>query len=339
VRILIIGGTGLISTGITRLMLARGDDVTLYNRGVTRAEIPDGARTIVGDRKDYPAFERQIGEAGRFDCVIDMVCFRPDEAASLIRATAGRAGHVILCSTIDVYTKPAPSYPIREDAPRRPDPKFQYAYDKAICENLLLEAEVRGDFPLTIIRPAYTYGEGRGLLHTFGGSTTVLDRIRKGLPVIVHGDGQSLWGSCHRDDVAPAFVNAAANPVAYGKQYHVTGEEWLTWNQHIAGIAEAMGVPAPELVHIPTDLLAQALPEQAHWCDINFQYDNIFDNTAARADLGFRYTIPWVEGARRAIAWLDARDGIQPYQSDPWMDHLIAAWKHASAAMTSAMRS
>ncbi len=330
-RTLIIGGTGLISTAITRLMLARGDDVTLYNRGVTQADIPVGAQAIVGDRKDYAAFERQIQDAGHYDCVIDMVCFHPDEAASLARATAGHTRHLIFCSTVDVYTKPAPGYPIREDAPRQPDPKFQYAYDKAICENTLLEAEARGDFPLTIIRPAYTYGEGRGLLHTFGGSTTVLDRIRKGLPVIVHGDGQALWGSCHRDDVAPTFVNAAANPAAYGRQYHVTGEEWLTWNQHIAGIAEAMGVPTPELIHIPTDLLAQALPEQAHWTDINFQYDNIFDNAAAHADLGFRYTIPWVEGARRVIAWLDAHDGFEPYQSAPWMDRLIAAWRRASA--------
>ncbi len=332
-KTLIIGGTGLISTAITRFMLERGDDVTLYNRGVTQADIPDGARTITGNRKDYATFERQVHDAGAFDCTIDMVCFQPDEAASLVRATAGYTGHLIFCSTVDVYTKPAPDYPIREDAPRQPDPKFQYAYDKAICENTLLAAEARGDFPLTIIRPAYTYGEGRGLLHTFRGSTTVLDRIRKGLPIVVHGDGQSLWSSCHRDDVARAFVNAAANPVAYGKQYHVTGEEWLTWNQYFAGIAAAMGVPTPELVHIPTDLLARALPEQAHWCDINFQYDNIFDNAAARADLGFRYTIPWVEGARRVVAWLDAHDGIEPYQSDPWIDRLIAAWERAGAGL------
>jgi nucleoside-diphosphate-sugar epimerase len=333
-KLLIIGGTGLISTGITRFLLERGDDVMLYNRGVTHADIPQGARAITGNRKDFAAFERQLHAAGAFDCVIDMVCFEPDEATSLIRAVAGRAGHLIFCSTVDVYSKPAARYPIREDAPRRPDPIFPYAYNKAICENLLLEAEARGDFPLTIIRPAYTYGEGRGLLHTFRGRTSVLDRIRKGLPIVVHGDGQSLWASCHRDDVAHAFVNAAANPVAFGRQYHTAGEEWLTWNQYFAGIAEAMGVPTPELVHIPTDLLKEALPEQAHWCYVNFQYDNIFDNAAARADLDFRATIPWVEGARRVIAWLDAHDGIEPSAADPLQDRIIAAWRRHGAGMT-----
>jgi nucleoside-diphosphate-sugar epimerase len=332
-KTLIIGGTGLISTAITRLMLERGDDVTLYNRGVTQAYIPGGARIITGNRKDFPAFERQVEEAGCFDCVIDMVCFEPDEAASLILAVSGRTDHLIFCSTVDVYTKPAARYPIREDEPRHPDPGFSYAYNKALCENLLLDAEASGAFPLTIIRPAYTYGEGRGLLHAFRGRTTMLDRIRRGLPIVVHGDGQSLWVSCHRDDVARAFVAAADTPVARGRQYHVTGEEWLTWNQYFAGIAEAMGVPTPELVHIPTDLLAQALPVQAHWCDVNFQYDNIFDNAAAHADLGFRYTVPWVEGARRVIEWLDAHGGIEPAEADPLMDRIIAAWRRKSAAM------
>jgi nucleoside-diphosphate-sugar epimerase len=332
-KTLIIGGTGLISTAITRFMLERGDDITLYNRGLTRSDIPAGARIITGNRADTAAFEQQIHGAGYFDCVIDMVCFEPNEAASLIRAVEGRTGHLIFCSTVDVYTKPAAHYPIREDEPRRPNPDFLYASNKAICEDLLLDAEARGAFPLTIIRPAYTYGEGRGLLHSFRGRTPVLDRIRKGLPIVVHGDGQSLWASCHRDDVARAFVAAAGNPIARGRQYHVTGEEWMTWNQYFAGIAEAMGVPTPELVHIPTDLLAQALPEQAHWCHVNFQYDNVFDNAAAHADLDFRYTIPWVEGARRVVQWLDAHDGIEPCEADPLMDRIIAAWRRASAGV------
>jgi len=332
-KTLIVGGTGLISTAITRFMSERGDDVTVYNRGVTRSDIPGDARIITGNRRDFATFEQRMQEAGHFDCVIDMVCFEPVEAASLIRAVEGRTGHLIFCSTVDVYTKPAARYPIREDEPRRPDPDFPYAYNKAVCENLLLEAEARGAFPLTIIRPAYTYGEGRGLLHSFRGRTTVLDRVRKGLPIVVHGDGQSLWASCHRDDVARAFVSAASNSVARGEQYHVTGEEWMTWNQYFAGIAEAMGVPTPELVHIPTDLLTRALPEQAHWCLVNFQYDNIFDNAAAHADLGFRYTIPWVEGARRVIEWLDVHGGIEPYDADPLMDRIIAAWGRASAGM------
>jgi nucleoside-diphosphate-sugar epimerase len=325
-------------------LLERGDDVTLYNRGVTPSDTVAGARQIIGDRKQFAAFEQQVHAAGDFDCVMDMVCFEPDEAVSLIHAVAGRTGQLIFCSTVDVYTKPAPCYPICEDAPIRAvqapgaaqpgADSFPYADHKAICERLLLDAEARGDFPLTIIRPAYTYGEGRGLLHSFRGGTAVLDRIRNGLPIVVHGDGQSLWCACHRDDVARAFVAAAVNPAAYGKQYHVTGEEWMTWNQYFAGIAEAMDVSTPELVHIPTDLLKRALPEQAHWCYVNFQYDNIFDNAAARRDLGFQYTISWVEGARRVIAWLDQHDGMASYETDPLTNRVLQSWERAAAVMT-----
>jgi len=337
-RILIIGGTGLISTAITRLLVERGDDVTLYNRGRREARFPAGPKTIVGDRRDFPVFESQMHEAGMFDCVIDMICFEPEEARSLIRAFAGRIGHLIFCSTVDVYTKPAARYPIREDEPRRPDPAFSYAFQKAGCEELLLSANDEGRFPVTIIRPAATYGEGGNPVHTLGWSTTYLDRIRKGRPIIVHGDGNTLWSWCHVDDVAPAFANASGADAsvyrgAFGRSYHVTGEEWMTWNRYYQGMAEAMGAPEPVLVHIPTDLLAKALPQQAHWCLVNFQFNNIYDNAAARADLGFRYTVPWLDGARRTIRWLDQSGAIEDCDSDPLVERVIQAWERFGAGM------
>ncbi len=123
---------------------------------------------------------------------------------------------------------------------------------------------------------------------------------------MVHGDGQSLWCRCHAVDVARAFVNAAGNPNTFGKSYHATGEEFLTWNQHLQIVAEAIGAPEPQLVHIPTDVLARLLPSEAladaaHWTQTNFQFNNIFDNSAAKHDLGFRYTVRWEEGARRLV--------------------------------------
>ncbi|MDH5689600.1 MAG: NAD-dependent epimerase/dehydratase family protein [Candidatus Bathyarchaeota archaeon] len=172
-NVLIIGGTGLISTAISRFLIERGDDVTLYNRGVTEMLIPYKPKRILGDRTDYAAFEAQMAKAGPFDCVIDMVCFLPEEAESAIRAFQGRVRQYIFCSTVDVYTKPAEHYPIREDEERHPSSTFPYALNKAACENILLEAHQRGDFPLTIIRPAYTYGEGGGLIHTSAGEPTI----------------------------------------------------------------------------------------------------------------------------------------------------------------------
>ncbi|NJN82359.1 MAG: NAD-dependent epimerase/dehydratase family protein [Caldilineaceae bacterium] len=172
-KILIVGGTGLISTAITRVLVERGEEVTHYNRGASPTQLADSPPTIRGDRKAFAEFEAQMADAGPFDCVIDMVGFTPAEAESAVRAFRGRTDHFIFCSTIDVYNKPASRYPVREDEGRQPRASFPYAYDKAICERIFEEAHSRGDFPVTIIRPAYTYGEGRGLLHTFRGGCII----------------------------------------------------------------------------------------------------------------------------------------------------------------------
>lgn len=332
-RILIIGGTGLISTAITRLLTERGDDVTIYNRGHSEARVSGDFKRILGDRRDYHAFEAQMADAGYFDCVIDMICYLPEDAKSAIRAFQGRIGQYIFCSTVDVYTKPASSYPITESAERKPDSGFPYALNKAICENILLSAHERGDFPVTIIRPAQTYGEGGSLVHTFGSGTYYLDRMRKGRPIIVHGDGSSLWVACHRDDVSGAFVGAVGNKKAFGKAYNVTGEEWMTWNQYHQGVAQAMGVMCPTLIHIPTDLLAKIAPRLANWCVVNFQFNNIFDNTLAKDELGFRYTIPWVEGVRRTVNWLNENGRIENCDNYPFYDRIINSWKRLGAVI------
>ena len=324
--ILIIGGTGLISTAITRQLVERGERVTLYNRGQRQADIV-GVAQIHGDRTDYATFEAQMAQAGPFDCVIDMVAFREEDVQSAIRAFGGRCGQYIFCSTVDVYTKPAARYPITEDAERQPSTAFPYAWHKMRCERALERAHEAGNLNVTMIRPAWTYGEGGSLLHSLGWGTYYLDRLRKGLPIIVHGDGSSLWCACHRDDVARAFIAAIGNPRAYGKGYHVTGEEWLPWDMIHRTVAQALSAPSPRLVHIPTDLLLRLLPNEAAWCAVNFQFNNVFDNRAARADLGFAYTVPFAEGARRTVAWLEEHGQIEDGTVHPWYDRLLEAWE------------
>ncbi|GAB4441644.1 MAG: SDR family oxidoreductase [Anaerolineae bacterium] len=331
-KVLIIGGTGLISTAISREFLARGADLTLYNRGKTPARLPGGAKVLHGDRNDFAAFARQMQEAGPFDCVIDMVCFTPAQAESAVQAFKGRVGHFIFCSTVNVYSKPARRYPITEAEPRM-NVNDDYGMDKARCEDIFMAAHARGDFAATNIRPAQTYGEGGVIIHTLGWSTTYIDRIRKGKPIIVHGDGTSLWVPCHIDDVGHAFVHAAGNPQTFGKSYHVTGEEWLTWNQYHQQVAAALGAPEPELVHIPTALLGRIAPRRVAATVNNFSENNIFDNTAAKTDLDFHYTVPWVEGVRRTVAWLDANQRIANSDDDPFDDRIIAAWRQLTAQM------
>lgn len=336
-RVLIIGGTGLISTAITRYLAERGDDVTLYNRGQRTVDIPGDIKRILGDRTAYSAFEAQMAEVGPYDAVIDMVAFRPQDVESAIRAFGGRVEQYVFCSTVDVYTKPAARYPVREDAERKPSRTFPYAFGKAQCERILEEAHARGDFQVTMIRPAWTYGEGGSILHAFGWGTYFLDRLRKGMPVIVHGDGTSFWVACHRDDVGRAFVGALGNPKAYGKGYHVTGEEWMTWDAYHHVVAQALDAPPPTLVHIPTDLLGRVAPKAAEWCVENFHYNNIFDNAAARADLGFRYTIPFAEGARRVIAWREAHGGFESSDDHPFYDRILDAWERLGTDMAQAL--
>jgi nucleoside-diphosphate-sugar epimerase len=331
-KVLIIGGTGLISTPMTRLLLERGDEVTHYNRGkFDLYPTPPGVKTIHGDRTDYATFERQMREAGPFDCVIDMVGYQPEDGESVVRAFKGRVGHFIFCSTVDVYQKPAGHYPVTEA--QGYGGLNDYSLKKVKIEQTLRAAHDRGDFPLTIIRPAYTYGEGRGPIHTFGGKTTYLDRLRKGKPIVVHGDGSSFWTACHKEDVARAFVAAVGQPHTFGKSYHTPGEDWMTWNRYHQCVAAALDAPEPQLVHIPTDLLGQVVPQQAHLVVTNFQFSNIFDTTAAKNDLNFQVTIPWIEGVKRMVAWLDAHHRIENSDHDPFDDRLIAAWQHLGEHM------
>jgi nucleoside-diphosphate-sugar epimerase len=323
-NVLIIGGTGLISTPITRILLEQGHCVTHFNRGNKQDEFPD-VQVIIGDRTEYAAFKTLLHNK-KFDCVIDMVCYKPEDAKNTIETFQGNVGQYIFCSTVDVYTKPASRYPITEDAPRKPSQEFSYAYDKAQCEEMFSLCHEQSDFPVTVIRPAYTYCEGVGILHTFGWSTDYLKRIRAGKPIITHGDGNSFWVACHADDVARAFVHALGKTQTIGKAYHVAGEEWFTWNQYHEIVAKALECQLPELVHIPTDVLYKLAPEQSFWAKVNFQFNNIFDNAKAKRDLDFRYTVNWLQGAKRMIAWLDANNKIEGSSTDHY-ENVLQAWR------------
>jgi nucleoside-diphosphate-sugar epimerase len=341
-NVLILGGTGLISTRITQQLQARGDTVWLVNRGQRVGGFGGSAfaqpvQHVVADRTLHSTFEEQMRALPHFDVVIDMVAFSAADAESAVRCFAGRCGQYVFCSTVDVYEHPHPAgaLPYREDAPRRGG--NDYARNKVACEHILEAAHAAGVLALTIIRPAATYAEGAAILDSLRGRPTYLDRLRKGKPIIVHGDGQSLWCSCHANDVARAFVGACGNASAIGQNYHASGQEFLTWQQHHQQVALAIGAPEPSFVHIPTDVLAAWLPsatlnDAAQWTRTNFQHNNIFDNSAAARDLGFRYTVTWREGATRLASWLDAHGRVVDSDTDMFDDDLIGRW----AAVTTA---
>lgn len=333
-NLLLLGGTGNISRWFVPRLLDAGHGVTLYNRGLRTVPGLERAKTLVGDRTDYPRFEQQMAEAGLFDCVIDMVGFEPADAESAVRAFRGRVGQFIFCSTVDVFPKRPLAYPIRETDALGASPTFPYAFKKVRMEEIFWQAHEAGDFPLTVIRPAATYSEGWSPLVTpFGGQTYHLDRLRKGLPIVLHGDGSAIWVASHSDDVGRAFVNAVGNATTLGQSYNVTGDEGMTWHAMHRVVAEELGAPEPHFVTIPTDVLARLAPEESEWCVENFQFNNLFDNAKAKRELGFRYTIPYREGVRRCLAYLDATGGIEDCGRFPFYEQVLEKWARGVAAM------
>jgi len=325
-KVLVIGGTGNISRWFVPHLIECGYEVTLYNRGNHDMSFQGQVKMITGDRTDYVIFEKQMLGMDFFDCVIDMVGFEPDDAESAVRAFKGRIGQYIFCSTVDVFNKQPQSYPITEAGFRSASQTFPYAFKKLAMERIFQRAQ-HEDFPVTIIRPAATYSEGWSPLVTcFGGETYHLDRLAKGKPMILHGDGSAIWVASHSEDVGRAFLNAVGNKKTIGNAYNVTGDELLTWRTMHCIVAQELGAPAPLFVCIPTTILAKLAPEASEWCQENFQFNNIFDNGAAKRDLNFRYTISYRDGARRCIQYLRENGAIESFLKHPICDQVIDKW-------------
>lgn len=324
-NILLIGGSGVISTSVSQQLIDRGDDLTLLNRGRTPVRFKGEFKQLTGDRLQLQEFERIIADSGPWDCVIDMICSDPEHAESLVKACKNKTEQLVFCSTTNVYPKPADSYPVRED--HRLGAEYKNGIDKAACEQIHRMAEKKGNFNVTIIRPGHTYAESGSVLNILKCSSSFLDRFKQGKPLIVHGDGNGLWSALHADDVARIFVATTGNPVAFGKTYNACGEEWMTWNQYHQRIAAALDVETPELVHIPVEVLAELAPERAGHCQRSLQYPGIYDMSMARNDFGFKQQIPFVPGTKLVIQWLEENEGIEPWQSDPLYDQILDKWK------------
>ncbi|MUV90141.1 NAD-dependent epimerase/dehydratase family protein [Halapricum sp. CBA1109] len=332
-HVLVLGGTGLISTAITRQLHDAGHDVTVCNRGESEADIPESVSHVRADRfgDDFP---RRVSGVDA-DAVIDMLCFSDHDANLAVDAFAGEVEQYVMTSSVDVYRRPVDASPVAESAPRRP-PTSDYGANKVAAEDAVRAAHDRGAFAATILRPWTTYGpHGNGnLCHTFGVDTTYLARLRDGAPVVVHGDGTGLWGPCHRRDVARAFVGAVGNRTAYGETYNITAEAVPTWERYYRVLADAVDAPDPEFVHVPTDVLRDAAPDRTDFLADHGRYSTTFDTTAARRDLGFDQTIPLERGVREVVEYLRARDRIDR-GDDGWIDGLIAEWRDGTAGVRS----
>lgn len=337
VKVLVIGGTGTIGSFVTRELWKRGCEITLLVRGLSRQVFPNepGISVVHGDRKDISLL-RAVAER-HFDVVVDLACYEPQDAEAAVQTFAGRIEQYLFVSTVDVYTKPASVYPVTEDAERNPRKSFAYAWGKAQCEEVFFKAHREKRFEVTIIRPAHTYCEGvTPLLQVFGWTTDHLDRIRKRKPVIIHGDGTSLWSSLYAEDLAIPLARALLNPVVYGKAYNMASEEVMCWNCLYEIVADVMGVPLRP-VYIPVRVLGQVFPEKALWCVENFQYSNVFSVELAKKDLGFATRTSYRDGVTRCLRWFAENGGFDNSDS-PRFDFYERFLKVWEASMRNLMK-
>ncbi len=297
--ILFIGGTGIISSGCAPLLLERGHHLTLLNRGqTTHRPVPDGAEVIQADIRNPP--EAAGALAGRkFDVVVDWVAFTPDHIEADLALFRGKTGQYVFISSASAYQTPPQALPVTESTPLN-NPYWEYSRNKIACENRLVRAQREEGFPATIVRPSHTYDK---TLLPFSGGFTVLGRMLEGKPVVVHGDGTSLWTLTHHRDFAVGFNGLLGNPRAVGDVFHITSDEWLTWNQIFNMVAEAAGVE-PDLVHIPSDFINRVDPVWGAGLLGDKSHSMIFDNTKIKRLVPeYNCVIPFHEGAKEIVSW------------------------------------
>jgi nucleoside-diphosphate-sugar epimerase len=320
--ILFIGGTGIISSACTQHALDAGAEVWMLNRGVSQSRpAPADARVLTADVKD-PEAVRAALDGREFDVVADFLAFTPADVQARMSLVQGRTGQYVFISSASAYQTPPGRVPVVESTPLR-NPFWEYSRNKIACEDLLVQAYRQDGFPATIVRPSHTYDK---TALPFDGGWTVVERMRRGAEVVVHGDGTSLWTLTHSADFAHAFVGLLGHPAAIGDSFHITSDEWLSWNQIYSCVAAAAEVE-PRLVHVPSDAIATVDPDWGAGLLGDKAHSMIFDNSKVRALVpDYVARIPFAAGAREIMAWYDEDPARQQVDDtmDARMDQLVA---------------
>jgi nucleoside-diphosphate-sugar epimerase len=324
-KVLFIGGSGIISSASSRLAVERGIDLYVLNRGATQLRpLPPEATVLHADVRDPVSVRAALGDL-EFDAVVDWVAFTPEHVQSDIELFRGRTGQYVFISSASAYQTPPSRVPVTESTPLR-NPYWQYSRDKIACESLLTEAYREQNFPATIVRPSHTYDQTS---IPFDGKWTALARMRAGKEVVVHGDGTSLWTLTHHADFARGFVPLLAHPRTVGDVFHITSDDVLTWDQIAHSLAAALGV-TPRIVHVPSDAIAAADPEWGSGLIGDKAHSMVFDNSKLRTVVpDFCATIPFEQGAREIVGWHDEDPARQQIDDrlDALMDKLVATYR------------
>jgi nucleoside-diphosphate-sugar epimerase len=324
-KVLFIGGTGNISVSVSKLAIAHGHDLYLLNRGRTAAEIK-GAKVIVADIKQPDQVREAIREH-HFDVVVNWIAFTPADVEQDISIFRGHCSQYIFISSASIYQKPV-THPIITESTPLANPYWQYSRNKIACEERLMQAYRDEGFPMTIVRPSHTYDKAIPISIGNWRSFVVPQRMLEGKPVIVHGDGTSLWVLTHSEDFAKGFVGLIGNPQSIGHAFQITSDFVLTWNQIYEQIGDALGVK-PQIVHVASDFIAKVDPDSGPGLIGDKTHSVIFDNTKIKRFVpDFVATIPFSEGIRRTMAWFHAderRLQVSP-EDHALFDRILAAY-------------
>jgi nucleoside-diphosphate-sugar epimerase len=323
-KVLFIGGSGEISAACSRLAVEAGCEVSVLNRGVTSTRpLHAAVRPLQADVRDRDSVRMAIGDR-EFDVVANFLAFTPEDVRADVELFAGRTGQYVFVSSASAYQKPVARLPIVESTPLR-NPIWPYSQGKIACEELLMSAYRDDGFPVTIVRPSHTYDHTQVPCE---GGWTVIERMRRGQEIVVHGDGTSLWTLTHHTDFAKGFVGLLGHPQAIGDSFHITSDEVLTWNQIHHILAAAAGAEA-RVVHVPSDVI---MAEDERWGRSllgDKAHSLIFDNAKVQQLVPeFVATTPFFRGAREIVEWHDgdaARRRIDP-KIHALIDRLVARY-------------
>jgi nucleoside-diphosphate-sugar epimerase len=328
-NVLFIGGTGFISTAVSRMAIAEGFEFYLLNRGARSAPLP-GSHSVTADIHRPDEVRVALSDL-EFDVVVDWIAYTPADIERDLALFAGRVAQYVFISSASAYQKPPAHYLITESTPLH-NPYWDYSRNKIACEERLMRAYRDEGFPATIVRPSMTYDSNLPIALGGWGTYTLVDRLLRGLPIIVHGDGSSLWVVTHADDFGRGFLGLLGNEKALGEAFHITTDEVLTWNQIYQTIAEALGVEA-DIVHIPSDFIVRVVPELSGSLLGDKTWSAVFDNTKIKSFVpGFQAGVPFEEGIRRTLAWFaeDARRRSVDEAVHKEMDLILQAYSEKS---------
>ena len=336
-KALFIGGTGTISMAITK-QLANDPAWELYllNRGSRSAELPENVKVINGDINNEAEIIEKLGDL-KFDTVCDFIGFVPSQLERDYRIFKDKTRQFMYISSASAYQKPLSDYRITEATPLA-NPYWEYSRNKIACEEYLMKMYRENGFPITIIRPSHTYDERSVPLGVHGdkGSWQVVKRMLDGKPVIIHGDGTSLWTMTHNSDFAKAFIGLMGNIHAIGESFQITSDESVTWNQIYKAIADTLGVDFKPY-YVPSDFLHAVSNYDFEGSLIGDKANSVvFDNTKLkRAVPSFVATVRYDQGIRMTIENVLAHKELQleDKEFDEWCDKVIAALESAKKAI------